>query len=379
MTVNPDESILVAINALMYGYSEAQTTKPDARAKCLLAISAVQTLQRAFTHTKRGHADMQPVFMRLLASAENVSWNSVNFPIANTLLSQTYADLFTANNVRDSEKHSVLVSSLFTFLAVLESNPELATESLLRQLVEDGIRLQTPPAPAPELNYRANILQIFNPGNVAAVDLEPLLVIVYTGVLAGGGAGPELWGLAYIQEETAHVLLETGEYITTPADSLVLAATKDYDTSELPPYLLACARLFMPVMLSQLPDGNSPQMQEVIEKLEKNFGAFTAPPHLVVAAVVEELAECQKVIDSARSAGHDTASKGAMKLFGVPDSDMQIMVTAQQASNRPYITATLVHANAGTIFMRLDVPREFSARGVYLFPLHGKSSVLIVV
>jgi hypothetical protein len=378
MTVNPDESIVVAINRLMSGYFEAQTTKPDARSKCLLAISAVQTLQRAFTHTKRGHAELQQAFASLLSSAENLSWNSVNFPIANTLLSQTYADLFTANNVRDAEKHSVLVSSLFTFLAVLESNPELATESLLRQLVEDGIRLQTAPAPAPELNYRANILQIFNPGNVAAVDLEPLLVIVYTGVLAGGGSGPELWGLAYIQEETAHVLLETGEYITTPADSLVLAATKDYDTSELPPYLLACAKLFMPIMLSQLPDGNSPQMQEVIEKLSRNFGSFTASPHLCVATV-EELAECKKVIDSAHAAGHDTAAKGAMKMFDVPDSDMRIMVTAQQASNRPYITSTLVHANAGTIFMRLDVPREFSARGVYLFPLNGKSSVLIVV
>lgn len=378
MTVNPDESIVVAINRLMSGYSDAQTTKPDARSKCLLAISAVQTLQRAFTHTKRGHTELQQVFAHLLASAENLSWNSVNFPIASTLLSQTYADLFTANNVRDNEKHSVLVSSLFTFLAVLESNPELATESLLRQLVEDGIRLQTAPAPAPELNYRANILKIFNPGNVAAVDLEPLLVVVYTGVLAGGGSGPELWGLAYIQDEKAHVLLETGEYITTPADSLVLAATKDYDTSELPPYLLACAKLFMPIMLSQLPDGNSPQMQEVIEKLSRNFGVFTAAPYLCVATV-EDFSACQKVIDSSLAAGDDTATKGAMKMLDVPESDLRIIVAAQRTAVRPYITATLVNANTGTIFMRLDVPREFSARGVYLFPLNGKSSVLIVV
>lgn len=378
MTVNPDESVVVSINALMSGYSDAQTTKPDSRAKCLLAISAVQTLQRAFTHTKSGHTELQQAFVRLLHSAENMNWSSVNFPIANTLLSQTYADIFTANNVRDNEKHSVLASSLFIFLAVLESNPELATESLLRQLVEDGIRLQTAPAPAPELNYRANILKIFNPGNVAAIDLEPLLVIVYTGVLNGGGSGPELWGLAYIQDETAHVLLETGEYITTPADSLVLAATKDYDTSELPPYLLACAKLFMPIMLSQLPDGESPQMQEVIDKLSRNFGSFTASPHLCVSTV-DELAECSKVIDRQSAAGHDTSAAGAMKMFDVPDSDMRIMVTAQQTAVRPYITSTLVHANAGTIFMRLDVPREFSARGVYLFPLNGKSSVLIVV
>jgi hypothetical protein len=68
-----------------------------------------------------------------------------------------------------------------------------------------------------------------------------------------------------------------------------------------------------------------------------------------------------------------------MKLIDVPNADLRVVVTAQQSSIRPYITATLVKPSDGKILMRLDTPREFTARGVYLFPLNGQSTVLLVV
>jgi hypothetical protein len=370
------QSVVESLNEFVRVYSSAQ--KGGANRDTFLAAAAfVASAQRMFTNSGEKSAELCQVAAALFSGLSQLHWNSVDFPIERVLSSQTYANIFTENNVRDDDKNRVLLESLFAFVALLQDSPEYAKEPVLRGIVQEGVQTKTTAAPAPELNYRANILKIFDPNTVSAVDLEPLAVVVYRGELLGGGFGPELWGLAYLKNEEAHVLLETGEYVRTPSASLSLAVTKNYDTNELPPYLLACAKLFIPIILSQAMDLNDPATQETIERLSKSFGNFTTNPSLCVLPIAE-LEACENVIDRARWGSHDTAD-GAMKMIDVPDTQLKIVVTAQHATIRPYITSTLVNAETGAILMRLDVPREFTARGVYLFPLNGKSSVLIVV
>lgn len=374
VAVEQKVSVIELLNKFLSAYCLANKSA-DAR-DSFMAIAAIATAaQRALAVPEPERTALCQLLSQIFGGLGQLRWREVDFPIQTTMMSQTYANMFTENNVRDDDKHRVLIESLFTFLALMQENPEYAKEAVLRGIVADSIQNLTTPALAPELNYRANTLKIFNPGDVAAIDLNPLEIVIYRGELLGGGFGPELWGLAYLSEdEKAHVLLETGEYVCVPSVSLTLAVTKDYDTSELPPYLLACAKLFMPILLSQVGPSNA---QEIADRLDKNFGNFTASPHLCVTTI-DELSCCETVIDRARWASHDTAD-GAMKLIDVPDADLRVVVTAQQSSIRPYITATLVKPSDSKILMRLDTPREFTARGVYLFPLNGQSTVLIVV
>jgi hypothetical protein len=364
------QTTIDVLNNFLRAYSSA-----DNRDVFMIIAAIVSAAQRVFAG-KQSRDELCQQLAQVFQILGQLKWTHVNFPVPATLLSQTYANLFTEHNVRDDDKHRVLLESLLAFIALLEENPEYAQEAVLRGIVSDSIQTQTAAAPPPELNYRANTLKIFTPNSAPAIDLSPVEIIVYRGELLGGGFGPELWGLAYIAEdERAHVLLETGEYVCVPSMSLTLAVTKDYDTNELPPYLLACAKLFMPFLLSQFAPSDT--QKEMIDKLDKMLGNFDTVPHLCVLPLAE-LDACEALIDKARWGRQDTAD-GAMKLIDVPNEDLRVVVTAQSSMVRPYITSTLVRPSDGKILMRLDTPREFTARGVYLFPLNGQSTVVLVV
>jgi hypothetical protein len=68
-----------------------------------------------------------------------------------------------------------------------------------------------------------------------------------------------------------------------------------------------------------------------------------------------------------------------IKTVQIGQSTLQVVVVAQQATIRPYIAATLVQADTNDILLRLDTPREFSSKGVYLFPVADKSTGLVVI
>lgn len=327
-----------------------------------------------FTGSAAGVPGFSDQVATMVNTFANLKWNQVNFPVANTLLSQTYADIFAEHCVKDSDRNQILLESLFTFLNILAENPEYATESVLRSIVHDCAVTRTKVATPIELNYRSNILKIFSPGNVSAIDLEPLQLVVYRGELIGGGFGPELWGLAYNADATGktHLLLETGEYLQVPEPSLALAMSKDYSTAETPPYLLACARLFFPQFIREMNRGAEPSW---LGKLERNLGTFTESI-TVAAEPATELAACESVLDRARWSGDHARSEGVVKTFNFAADQLQVIISAQQAAIRPYITSMLVDSS-GVIRMRLDVPREFSAYGVYLFPAGVASTAVI--
>lgn len=356
----------------------AKSQKPSGSIRdfFLSAVAAVQLSQRLFSGAAGQIPDFHSQVSAMLARMADLKWNHVNFPVANVLLSQTYADIFAQHHVKDSERNQILLESLFTFLNILADNPEYATESVLRSIVYDAALSKTKAATPVELNYRANILKIFTPNNVAAIDLEPLQIVVYRGELIGGGFGPELWGLAYAPagpDKIAHLLLETGEYLKVPEPSLCLAMAKDYSTAEVPPYLLACSRIFFPAFLHSLHKGAE---KELVLKLEKNLGTFTAN-YSTMSVSPNALADCDSVLDKARWSSDHAGTEGVIKTFNFDAEQLQVVISAQQAAIRPYITSMLVNAASGGILMRLDVPREFSAYGVYLFPAGSASAALI--
>jgi len=367
-----------ALNELLAAYTAAQPTPPNTRDMFMLALSAVHMGQRVLSG--KSTPDLQQAVVNVIDSLAASALKQIQFLLMPTLLSQTYAGILTERGfTADNDRCRALLEALMAFLIVAQTSPQYATETVLRRIVENAQPTVAATVPYPELNYRANILKLFTPGAITAIDLEPLQIVVYKGELLGGGFGPELWGLAYTKDKEAHLLLETGEYIKVPETSLCLAVTKDYSTSELPPYLLACAKLFIPIMLGYIWGHNMPpDLQQAVERLDKHLGSFSLPP-MASFVPAEEMAGCENVIDKARWGADDSKTGGVVKTISVDKACLQIVITAQQAAVRPYITATLLQPDTGAILMRLDTPREFTVCGVYLFPAGEKSVALIVL
>jgi hypothetical protein len=120
-------------------------------------------------------------------------------------------------------------------------------------------------------------------------------------------------------------------------------------------------------------------MQMTIDRLSGHFGVFLIPPALE-AIPLQTVAACDNVLEAARwGATTEETKNGAISLVDIPQTQLRVLITAQQSAIRPYITSTLVRTDNNAILMRLDVPREFSARGIYLFPRGDQSVALIVV
>lgn len=348
----------------------------DKRDLLMLALSLLQVSQRLNSDDKTelsavGHT------IRALSSLRLAD---MHFPIMPTLLSRKYTELLEHYDISQEHRPQVLLEGVLTFLNIAQADPAHATESALFSVVR-AIAEQFPKKaiPYPKTNYRAALSKIFNPGNAAAVDMTPLSVIVYRGELIGGGFGPELWGLAYVKDASAHLLLETGEYIAVPANSLTLAIAYDYDASELPPYLLACAQLFLPHLFSRLYDHEIPQeLQIQLDTVLKQLGTFTtavATDFVPITAI----SACDNVLIGARWAHDNAQTAEAIKTLALSRGCVAVTITAQQAAIRPYITAVLAQTATNEVLLRLDTPREFSARGIYFFPAADKSSALIVL
>jgi hypothetical protein len=117
--------------------------------------------------------------------------------------------------------------------------------------------------------------------------------------------------------------------------------------------------------------------EKTVEKLAKNFGAFTE--NVIIRNVpTAELENCEAVLDRARWTSHHAENSGAVKTIDVSaDKNLQVVINAQQAAIRPYVSSMLVNASTGLVLMRLDTPREFSAYGIYLYPVGPASSAVI--
>ena len=337
----------------------------------------VQVIQRAASHDPAVLKSIGPALQQL----SHLPLDRLTFPVMSTILSHKYSAILDKHHIPEDRKNKVLLESLLTFLNIIQASPEHATEPTLCSVV-DLVAGQQPKNEVvyPAINYRANLLKVFKPGHVAAVDLEPLTVIVYRGELLGGGVGPERWGLAYTTDGSSHVILETGEYVVVPESSLTLASTKDYDTNELPPYLLACAKIFLPSMFASIYGQNNQPMPllAALAKILPLLGEFTSEPTIEFVDA-DSLDACENVIDSARWRMDDKQKEGAIKTVQIGNSTLQVVVVAQQATIRPYIAATLVQADTNDVLLRLDTPREFSSKGVYLFPVADKSTGLVVI
>lgn len=312
---------------------------------------------------------------------------AANFSLLRTVKEKLLEkELAAMSNDSPAMRAHARLSALNIFMSLLEIEPTAATQEVLKSLVLEEAENFNVPQPVVtsrrvELNQPATVLRVFKPAAYTHSEEEPrLLLVQYKGELPGGGMGPNMWGLSYNDDALgiSHVVLETGEYLPIPSHALTLAGVTT--RADVPPYLLACAQLFMPLLLSKF--GKISDTRSAVEKFQARFGVFTSPVyfHQTEARSVASLTD---VIEAAKWQFSGTAPVGAAAEFPVSelaDSRTRITVVAESAAIRPYIYANLTTTTAGreNVVMRLDRPREFSALGVYLFPLSEAAVALIV-
>jgi hypothetical protein len=337
-------------------------------------------------------ADVNIAAINAFAELSKLPVPSANFSLLRSVKDKQFDHLFAAlpEETNLDIWPRLQMNAVKIFLNVLQLEPEAATPELVGALLEEEVANFCKPQPTEEatlptakfeINQPSTVLRAFKPKPFVYKDEDPRLMLVqYKSEMPGGGLGPSLWGMCYTDDEAgvSHVLLETGEYVTTPAHSLLLAGVTT--PADVPPYLLACAYLFMPLLLTKC--NKLVDTAEAFQQLQARFGEFMTPLYFHQADP-QTVFSLTGVIESAKWQFGGTAPVGATAKFLVPElasSGTYVMVVAESAGIRPYVYANLVQKVAGKdkILMRIDRPREFSALGVYLFPMRDHSVALVI-
>lgn len=291
-----------------------------------------------------------------------LDWEKVPFSITKTALP-----------VRDP--NCDVLDALKTFANLVELDPEVATEAVFRSLLapEDVSAAPAPSPPpkpvkqAPPLANDKNILSVFTPAKFSPDGSPECPLLSFQSEYPGGGLGPQLAAVCLARGEQSKVLLETGEFVWIPDNSFLLAQTVDaHDYATTPVYLLACLRALAP--LQWLVDPPIPD-----SALDARFGQFTQPVVFCPygTGAVKAL---QDVFDNPGAFTFGNAVSTTLTVDGTPYS---VTLDARVSKTGPYVTAKLLDCNENVV-MRLDTPRQFSPRGVYLFPLPAAPIALVI-
>lgn len=352
---------------------------PNAANKLVLAACTLELFRQAQKPAKN------PEFFRALADfakvAERVNWGAIPFSFTREALVnglRTAADAGVLPNDIDAlvlEAVIVFSDLIDNGLAAGDCAPADIFDAIVLELAE--AKKTAPPAPVkkdatPEVYNERMLARVFKPAQFSEELANALSasLVIFKDVLPNGDSGPSLRGIAFDNgTNTWHILLESGEFVRRQKDDECVRVTNTVDDfAAICPALLAFSDIAAPALrdLCAVLDLGTKSLTD-----QHCFGAFTKPLH-TIAATKETVASLENVIDAAHEAANlgitgATGPHGASVRFAVPDTDFVIVLDALTATAGPYVVARLLSDDR--LVMRLEYPRQFSARGVYMFPL----------
>lgn len=331
----------------------------------------------------------------LLASLPETDWHSVPFSFTKTLLAdKTKADVSQCG-IPAAMVSDVLLTGFMAFLGRMQAG-EKPTEALLQAAVKDVATevaaLYKQPAVVPkkkeppELFNHWLVKRVFSPEEITDDVLTKLdaKLVYFSAPLGGGLVGPEIRGVAFDNGTNQYfILLESGEFVKVPK---TYEHMRLVNRNVLAPDMPTALFLALSIIAEQL------EIYAVISKPQFEYIAAgslgkTLKPIVQAVAAVEDIAALEHVFDTdqecARLGGAGaTGPTGATVRFPIPETDLCVVLAANQDAHGPYSTARLVRENeTGTdvVLMRHETPRLYSLRGVYLFPLKDRLISLTVI
>jgi hypothetical protein len=377
--MSDDNHIAIAFDSFIDNLAGHET--PD---KLFLTAGIVELLR----HSKSANTGF--ALAELLASLPAVEWSRIPFSVTKTVLSDKYRGMVKQLGVPEDLVASVLLSGLCDFLTHIEEQPP--TEELLRALVCEfarGVAESEPapaPTPTPEIFNHWLVKRVFAPADINDDTLTKLdaKLVYFAALLGNEKLGPEIRGLAFDNGTNRYfVLLESGEFVVVPKDYEHLRlVTKDVLFPDVPTALF----LALCIAAQQL------EIHAVISKPQEafigagNLGKPLKPISPAVASAADIVA-LEHVFDIGRESARlgvtgATGPVGAVVRFPIPETDLIVVLDANQDSLGPYSTARLVRVNESgteTVLMRHETPRLYSLHGVYLFPLKDQLISLTVI
>ena len=325
----------------------------------------------------------------MLVELPDINWGAIPFSITRAVLSNKYHKTILDTGLALNHIPEVLQTSVVLFLEFLQGGAEV-TEEVFAGIVasvaaDKALALKKPAAPVvkavPEVFQEKFAHRAFTPAVVTEALIKQLRVdyVYFKGELPGGRLGPDVRGLCFENgTKQLHVLLETGEYVRVPEGALNVARCNDPEEfKRIPPHLLLSASiageyLFMIGVIQE--DQKDLLSSGCLGKLHQSF-------HKVVVAF-ETLQPLEQVFEKGResiSMGV-TGPSGATVRFPVAETDMAVVIDARYSPTGAYGVSRLVRTDAvgdDATLMRHDTPRQFTARGIYIFPTKDNGLVAL--
>lgn len=354
--------------------------------KLFLTAGIVELLR----HSKSAKTGL--ALAELLASLPEIEWSRIPFSITKTILSDKYKNMVRQIGVPDDTVPSVLLTALCDFLSNIAAAPlnEELLQQKIREWAESAVENDDDEPSAEkqsaELFSHWLVRRVFAQEDITDDTLAKLgsHLVYFRAPLSEKTLGPEIRGLAFDNGTNQYyLLLESGEFLKVPKDyEHMRIVNRDVLFPDVPSALflamsIAAQQLEMYAVISM------PQFEYVAAG---NLGKPLKPVVQAVAAA-EDIVALEHVFDIGREAARigvtgATGPAGASVRFPIPDTDLFVVLDANQDAHGPYSTARLVRENeTGTdvVLMRHETPRLYSLRGVYLFPLKDQLISLTVM
>ena len=324
-----------------------------------------------------------PAFFKALSqlaqTTGNINWGAVPFSITQAVLGRGPA-IAKQYGAEAKDTAGVLVAALTLFADLVENglaDPDVPAQDIfdavIAEVAESYKNTQTVNPSAPEIYNERMLARVFNPAQFTDTMASALSasLVSFRDKLPSGEVGPAYRGMSFDNGTNTHfLLLETGEFF--PVSPRSAPSVTGTNTAE--DYASICPALLAYVSIAARHLEIAAVISEAQRKqIERSgyLGEFTKPAHYAVV-LRDDVASLERVIDGAKEAATlgitgATGAHGASIQVPVPDTDYVISIDAAVSSTGSYVVATLLHS--GRVVMRLERPRQFSARGVYLFPL----------
>lgn len=321
----------------------------------------------------------------------DVPWKDIPFSVTQKTLVQG-PKIAAQYNAKPENVNDILMEALASFSDIVENvDADHQAEAIFNAVIAEAAEASNAPPPAvppahvAEIFNRTMLSRIFKPVELTPKVLEQFGAqpVLFKGELSATQRGPTLRGFAFDSGVLQwHIILESGEFIqrpkNDPAVSLGYTAVYDEQPIELMVYTTLIAQQLE--WYGVLGDSSAKFIKD------NGLGEFTAPIRREFVAK-ENAVLLENVIDIDRESltlgtMGATGAVGASVRYAVPDTSCDVVIDATPSANGPYVTARLVERQTEgleKVLMRQDYPRQFSARGVYVFPVANMPVSLNVI
>lgn len=369
--MSPENSVMQQFEAF------AKILKPElSTAEQLQVVAAVVDLLRTPLPF-----DAAAAVAQLLLELPVIPWENLKFSISKALQDAKYVTLVQSAGVSAVKTPAVLLQAVVVLLDFLQGGAEVSEDifaAIVASAAEAAVELlPAEPIKTPELFSESLMRRVVKMRDVDAQGFLELQItpVLFKGQLSSnkdeprqGVLLPDTRGVQFTSlAGQEHILLETGEYLSTTKQSFLIDLVRPVGVTHFPPTLAALMTVATPVLVAY-------------GHLEKSVGdqlascplAAIIGPHKPVTASAAAMAAVEQVFSIGRDSLNmgATGPSGATARFPVPGTDLTVVIDARFSARGPYATSRLVREqdSVDVVIMRNDVLRLFTARGIYLFP-----------